>query len=202
MKNTTDNNNININNDTSVTDLLSTTDLGNSYDYLNEFYVNSYDYFNSFDYVVDNGEDDIEDILKKASSRSKGCHVVSNDDSINIVHESGSSKHIKKKNYECASDKYNKNKTIKKAQKEAIKRAKEIKQATNKTSTSYKKTTPVKTYPDPLPTYNHRQTTTSSQTNKSSNGGCLKLILLLLFFGPCVLPIIFGILEAILDIFF
>ena len=171
MNKTIDNTKINIMEENNSFESLTTMDFNNTFDYLNEYYVDSFEYCNSFDYL---SEDDSENDIDYNVNKSKGCKVISIDDSIHIVHEGGEKKHIKKKDYQCASDKYNKNKKKKK-----------------ETSTSN-----TNSCIPSIPSLSSLNTT----TKKASSGGCLKLIILFFIFGPCILPIILGIIQGILEV--
>ena len=123
MENTLDKKEVN----TDYEDLTS-MDFGNSFDYTNDYYINS------FDYILDD-EETIQ------SKHSNGCQVVSSGDSIAIVHENGSDKHISNPPYECASDKYEAKKSAKKSSASNATAKKSSSSSKPRTTDSIKKTT-------------------------------------------------------------
>lgn len=210
MENTLDKKEIN----TDYEDLTS-MDFGNSFDYTNDYYINS------FDYVLD----DEETIQSKYSN---GCQVVSSGDSIAIVHENGSDKHISNPPYECASNKYKAKKSAKKSssrskprttdsikktpkpsQMSSIEKAKlQAKKAELKAKLEQQKATD-SIYTEP---YTHSKSNVAGQSShdevfgnntpqKNNSGAIVKLFVLLFIFFPIVSSIFTSCVAAISDIF-
>lgn len=184
-------------------DNLTTMDLGNSFDYVHDYYVNSYDY------TVDEADSIIDSI-----TNTKGCTVVSNDDSISIVHDNGTDKHIQKKSYTSASQKYNEKKIAKekaKATLEAKKKLAEKKSSYNSSSSTYSNKKTYNNYTSNKTTYNNLNTnsttTNTSHTEvfgntnktKNNNSSLAKILIFLFVILPYVASIFFSCVSDMLD---
>ncbi len=183
MNSTSDNNQL-----SSEANSITTMDLGNSFDYVHDYYINSYDY------TIDSTDSIIEDITHKAS-----CKVVSTNDSINIVHDNGTDKHIQKKKYESASKKYNEKKAAKEKSK-AIAKAQNKTNNTRTTSHAYKNhfnTTPstsVKTT-----STSHQEIFGNNKPVKRTSEGTIKLLIFLFVVLPYVASIFFSCVGEFFD---
>lgn len=178
MNSTSDNNQL-----LSSNDNYTSMDLGNSFDYVHDYYINSYDY------ILDSTASLVDDL-----SHNEGCKVVSSNDSIDIIHNNGTNKHIEKKKYVSASKKYNE----KKAAKAKVKAQNKAKTAR---STSH-------AYINHFNTPNNTKTTNTSHqeifgnnnTVKRTSTGTIKLIIFLFVILPYIASIFFSCVGEIFDL--
>lgn len=184
MNNTTDKNSL-----FSETDNISAMDLGNSFDYVHDYYINSYDYtLDSIDSLVDD------------TTSTKGCTVVSEGDSINIIHENGTDKHVQKKKYESASKKYNEKKREKEKAKAIAKAQSKSKSSSTSRSTNHAYKNHFNTSNTSKTSNNsHNEVFGTSTTTKRTSTSAIKLIIFLFVILPYVAAIFFSCVGEFLD---
>lgn len=178
MNNTSDNSQL-----TSEYDNITAMDLGNSFDYVHDYYINSYDY------SLESTDSLINDLTHNTS-----CKVVSDKDSINIVHDNGTNKHISKKKYESASKKYNE----KKAAKDKAKADARNDRKNNIRSTSHTYKNHFNTTSNTLNT-SHEEVFGKNNSTKRTSSSAIKLIIFLFVILPYVASIFFSCVGEFFD---